>query len=97
MSDSPEHLAYKRAILTKALASDCSDNRLLPCPRCGNRTGVRLVCVLGRRGRRDRNQRGRCDKAAGGCGLWGRVGWGATEAERRWNDPEWRAAQRWEG
>jgi len=92
-ADPPEFLAEKRERYERAIGSNCEASRLKPCPKCGNRVGVRLIAHRDHRGKRNRNQRGVCDVAGGGCGLKGPVAWSATDAERRWNDPEWREAQ----
>lgn len=86
----PEHMARLKARFERAVSADCEASRLLPCPKCGNRIGVRLVVYRDHRGKRSRKQNGRCDKAGGGCGLESPVQWSATDAERAWNDPEWR-------
>lgn len=84
-------IAANRRRYEGALSRDCSESRLEPCPKCGNRLGVRLVKAREFGGRTSRKQRGACDEAAGGCGQLGPKGWSATDAERAWNDPEWRA------
>lgn len=93
--DPRAHTEADRAVnlrrFERATSADCSEDRLLPCPKCGNRKGVRIVICREHDGGRSRKQNGRCDKAGGGCGLESPVRWSATDAEKAWNDPEWRA------